>query len=621
MEIPVSRPHSPARVGTPSADSAATRTPTTRQLALLVGIAVVYAVIFAVIPRSGFWVNDNGLKFLQVEAIEQSRFLDYSLPWPGQSIDPEFRFSPVQAPFGQVSDANLYASYSPFFALLSSIPHRLLGSPGLYVLPLLGTLFTLAAVRRMAVLLSPTQASEHAIGVAAVLVTAFASPIWFYSFTFWEHTPALAFCTWALVVCLAESDTPARRAALLAGALAGLAIYFRTDAYLFAIVLGAVFFAARRRNWRSGVAYLAALLGVLTPLWVFHWIATGNPLGLHMTAQGWGSFDVATHLDERLRVLTNILVNAHGNPQLSAAIVLPYLVLVYLTLRRRETAWLAVPALISVCIGGSIALHGHLVAQQPREWLILANGLFAVSPILIMAFISTSATGAGQVPADDAQATNATPRTARDLLLSALFLTVVLYVALVPETNTYGIHWGCRFLLIVYCILCALVAPPLLALWERSGAYRIATRGLVAATLLLSVMIQVYSLELLRTRRHYSSELASQVSAMKADVIVTGIWDLPQDLAEVFYTRPIFLVRTRDEFASLLPRLRASGYETALFINELRPEDLRPRDATVVPPNARGGPPLALRVRSLDGPKPGAPEQAATTSSKLPTSN
>ena len=88
--------------------------------------------MFACLAHVGFWINDNGLKFVQLQAIEASGYRDYSIPWPGQSIDPEFRLNPLQAPFGWNHEGRLYASYPPTFALLASLPHRVLGAPGLY---------------------------------------------------------------------------------------------------------------------------------------------------------------------------------------------------------------------------------------------------------------------------------------------------------------------------------------------------------------------------------------------------------------------------------------------------------------------------------------------------------
>ena len=57
-------------------------------------------------------------------------------------------------------------------------------------------------------------------------------------------------------------------------------------------------------------------------------------------------------------------------------------------------------------------------------------------------------------------------------VLWMLLLHVGLYAALVPQLNSAGMHWGCRFLLVAYPLLGALAAVTFAATWRRSPARR-----------------------------------------------------------------------------------------------------------------------------------------------------
>jgi len=43
-------------------------------------VTVAYAAAFALLPRGGFWINDNGAKFIQMEGIVRGSYADFSVP-------------------------------------------------------------------------------------------------------------------------------------------------------------------------------------------------------------------------------------------------------------------------------------------------------------------------------------------------------------------------------------------------------------------------------------------------------------------------------------------------------------------------------------------------------------
>jgi hypothetical protein len=527
----------------------------------LVLVAIAYAASLASMPWEGFWTNDNGLKFIQLHDLLASHYRSFSISWPGAELDPELRFAPIQRPFAFVSDGSLHASYSPIFALLSSPFFRALGFLGLYVLPLAGSLLTLPAVQRLAEMLVVDPALARRAGCLAVLLVAFGTPLWFYSLTFWEHTPAVALCCWSVVACLRQRVRRSARDAALVGLLAGSAVAFRTDAYLFALVVSSVcVLSTSRTRVFHGACTAGAFLVALIPLWIFHWATTGNPLGGHIQAQGWFELRAADYLAQRGEVAKNILLNTHAQPWLSAAIAAPYLVLAAASTSRlaSRVRSVAPAAAAIVSVGGVIAIVGHLGADSPMQFLLVANGLFAVSPVLVFAFL---------LPAQSTTSEHSRVRDAcrsRATLLWVLGLYVGSYAALLPSVNSRGLHWGCRFVLPAYPILGALAAAGLATCWRH--AKRPAARLAFVAAVVVSLAFQLYALRLLHQRQSFSVEFVSEVVRIQADLIITPLWFVAQDLARVFHDRPIFLVRERDQLRELSARARRSGLDSALLI-------------------------------------------------------
>jgi hypothetical protein len=183
-------------------------------------VAAAYLAGLVWMPDGGFWINDNGLKFIQVQGILRNGFESFAIDWPGFAIDPSYDFGPIAKPFMHFVERELYISYSPVFALFSALPFRLFGPIGLLLLPLAAGLIALPAVRRLAQLASGDATAR--VGSVAVLLAGLATPLWFYSQTFWEHTPALALSCWSFVACLRYREQPTCRRAVATAVLAAL---------------------------------------------------------------------------------------------------------------------------------------------------------------------------------------------------------------------------------------------------------------------------------------------------------------------------------------------------------------------------------------------------------------
>jgi hypothetical protein len=217
-------------------------------------VGIVYIACFALLPSPGLWINDNGAKLIQVESIIQGHYRDYSIPWPGAELDRSLQYSPIPSPIGEVRDGRLYVTYSQPFAVVSSIPYRLFGFRGLGLLPLICGLLVLPAVATLAGLLGASRGAQR----FAVAITGLGTPLWFYSLTFWELTPALALGISSLVLLLRHLRDGENRPLVYSGLLAGLSIYLRADMLLFTAAMVVVLVAARRHAPRTIGLHLAA---------------------------------------------------------------------------------------------------------------------------------------------------------------------------------------------------------------------------------------------------------------------------------------------------------------------------------------------------------------------------
>jgi hypothetical protein len=310
----------------------------------------------------------------------------------------------------------------------------------------------------------------------------------------------------------------------------------------------------------------AALLGgafaiTLLPLWGFEWVLFGSPLGLHVQAQGWESVGLVEHLSTRAKVITNILLNSHAIGWLSIAAALPcYLCLAFGPWLRRVLGVRAVAlAAMGAIMAGLIVLQGQLGADRPLNWLMTSNSLFAAFPLAILGFIPTTRSSPG-LAVSEAERT-------RRALLALCVAYPVLFVAFIPAINSNGIHWGCRFLLPLYPIFAAMAAASISTAWQEGGAIRPLARTSLCLAVGVTLALQLYSLALLHERKTFSAELNDRVAESDADIVVSGAWFLPVDMARSFLDKPMFLTHSRSGRRQVMARAADQGARSALIVN------------------------------------------------------
>lgn len=514
---------------------------------------LVYIITLALIPRDYFWITDNDNKFLQMQAILSSGYKSYSIPWPGQEIDPGFRYNPLPPPFSQVSGGKLYSIFSPVFAVLSSLPYRIFGFNGLYLLPLLGSLLLLWGLSRIGNVLNLDRPARNAL----VLLAGFATPLWFYSVVFWEHSIAVALCIWAVYRLLRYAESLSFADLWRGSLLAALGVYFRDELYLFCLVFAlAAGYVNARSRLKAAVSAGAVMVAALIPLWFFQGWAIGHPFGFHLGAHLFTISSFSEYLKARPVVIYNLFLAAHPNRLLSVLVSVPIMFLVLLpgSLFRGLGV---IPAVILSAAGfvlAAVSLGGYFHAQSQIVWLLQTNSFLTAAPLLVFA-------GGLFLPG---RASYGDRGLALIRTLAAVYL--VLYAIAAPQVGSTGIHWGNRFVLVLYPLF-LLISVAQAAEWMRGQArWKPFASGMAIALIVISLSAQVFSCTLLARKTDFNRRLTEAVAGHQEQAVVTGVWWVPQTLSRIFYQKSIFYAATQSQLQELGKLLQSNGITYVLFI-------------------------------------------------------
>lgn len=239
----------------------------------LLGLLFVLAATAGVIVALGsglrpdtFFVGDPGVKLLSARNALAIPAHPLNIPLP--------RIGPDAVPhveqFFSVHGDHSHAVTSEFFPLASAPFLRTFGVRGLYVLPALGFILTLASVAWLGWTLDPRRNMALIAGTAAL-----GTPFLFYGLEFWEHMPAAGLVTCGAALLLdAARRRPGRHSAVLptvaAGALFGAATTLRAEAACFVVALVAGSrLLVHRPSWQSLAIAGAGMLVALLPLEVY----------------------------------------------------------------------------------------------------------------------------------------------------------------------------------------------------------------------------------------------------------------------------------------------------------------------------------------------------------------
>lgn len=322
----------------------------------------------AVIGGETFITGDAGQKGLLARQYSSGRLrLDLDLPAPPWAKQLwKGGLYPIAPPYVTRVGDRYYSVYPAAFPAITAPFYRLLGYRGLYVIPLLSAWLLWWSLLRGCRAL---HVGERAASVSlAVLV--FASPITFYTATYWEHTLAVLLGFHGVMLLWAPVRAHTTRSTLAGGALVGAAVWFRGEMMVLVGLAGAITiasFAVPRLLPQGGRAFrLAFLAGLLLPaaaFFTFNALAYGGVLGFYPASLLQGPIGPRWLRGWRALVALSRSLLVYFPTLAFVALGLPLL----WRLRRRRAA---LTALLLLFIGACFCLAVPLLVREEggRQW-------------------------------------------------------------------------------------------------------------------------------------------------------------------------------------------------------------------------------------------------------------
>ena len=388
----------------------------------------------------------------------------------------------------------------------------------------------------------------------AVLLTAFCTPLWFYSLTFWEILPATAMVIWSVYFFIKYLLNDRIKDLFFCAFFIAVSIYLRDEFYTLVLILMILIFMNNFRKWK--ICFLFGIMtgAILVPLWLFQWKLLGNPMGLHVTSLSLSELGFSGYIAERWKIVQRLLLNSYKNVPVSLMINIPFLLLlvIFPKILKRNYVVLVLSIIAVVC--GLLFISNYVFADNKILAMGYSNGLFGVSPVLIYGLIRLRK--------------NAFPSSTQSkielIIWRVILMFIVSYLILCPYEHAKGLHWGCRYFLIVYPLVC------LQAAWNFREFKFLKNASLflkssVIFVVLLSVANQVLSIYILYNRKKVIEELNNKVSMRPEKIVVVNRFYNAMGIGPFFYDKQIFLVTTSQKNA-LLKELRMRGIKRVLLV-------------------------------------------------------
>lgn len=541
-----------------------------RALVASAAVLAIYSAAFAAMPPGAFYSPDEGTKYLQLRSIGWRDGIAYAVPYGGAALDPDYAYYPTHCRHQDLYPIPLPGGGVRFhwpiwFSLITSLPAELFGLRGLYVIPLLSGWLTALLCGRLAAMY------DRRLAPLAIVAAGLATPLAFFSLTYWEHTLAALLGIGAVTLIAARSQHAAT--AWLASTLLVAAVCLRLELVPFALAIALAWWLARRATASGGAhavrrargwlaAYAIAIAGALLAASAFMpfrhaWVLSE----LHLYALG--TLAKLPHLAGAL-VATLIDARGHSAPDLPAWLRAGALVAFAAAAAAAFLRPARFAAAVAVFATLAALTFSALVALLPAPYMSV-HGLLPVAPFVILA--------AWAVP----EAIHG-GRFDRLFLAYATGLYAVLGFALL-FTFTFdaggayrtGLEWGNRYLLLLYP-LGAVLALAGFQSWRRAAGEKL---GAIATAIAVGLVLCGLQMEARGLWVLYRSRalVAEWQAALTGEPVVTDVWWLPAAMAPYFADRPMFCVRDRAELAAWMDSAHGRGADafTVATFRDLAP--------------------------------------------------
>ena len=166
-------------------------------------------------------------------------------------------------------------------------------------------------------------------------------------------------------------------------------------------------------------------------------------------------------------------------------------------------------------------------------------------------------------------------------LLAAFSLYLLAYSLIAPWAGAVSLHWGARAVFVLYPLLAVLAAGNLARWWSTEGSRTRKNSVIIGMLVVVSIIGQVGSVEMLKKKKTLSVELSNTVAKFSDPVLVTNVWWLGHELHSVFFDKAIFYVRSQEELTKLEAGLRQQNIHDFLFVTRPHPGPIQPGEVLV----------------------------------------
>ncbi len=495
------------------------------QLAALFGTAL--GLVLTLAMPAGLFSGDEGIKLVQAQALVNSGWRDFAVPYLGSDADPSGAHIPLRPPFVSEKDGSWYGIYSVEWVTVSAVFWKLGGLRGVFLLSWIGAAAALWLLARLA-----TRTVGPVWAAAVVVATSLGTPLLLYGTTSYEHAWGTALILASLT--LLGGDTVSTKSLLAAGGCLGLAACIRPELAAFSAGFAAYAFL------RWGVVRASVLrLSVVGS-------SCAGVIGLHL--------------------LLNLLLFGSAHPNLEAADHPPTTYDMNFAMLASDDApdlllWsLAGATILGLLFAGSAALRalGRAAAliviaiAAFGAWQAMAAvspGMFTETRSLIGLFTATPLAVLGLLRGVGPRRADEDGREGGAIVAAALtFVGLVVAVRLPGFWG--GLELGSRYLLPAAPIL-ILGAAEYLRHQSKKGIGVAILLG-AAVLLLLSVRATLINGQALHAIRDHSAQLTAAVEASGSDDIITDRFWVPQVLAPLYFEKRVYLHASESLFRGLL---------------------------------------------------------------------
>jgi hypothetical protein len=480
------------------------------------------------IPET-FWSPDEGAKFLQMNNLRWKGGLEHDIVYAGLSLDPEFRLAPTIDSRGLLESRGdqLVFRRVPIFPLLSLLPYRLLGAPGLILLPaLFGAIIALIAPRLV------ESGERHPV---VWFLIALGSPILIYSILFWEHPLATALDLLAVWLAFqnlerqTDNERQARRRTFGIGILLSAGVLLRLETVIFALAfLSAYGILVKHRRmrviWSGGMVITTVLLN-----FVLHHILFGDPVPgdatdlyapfHYLSTAGWRAVQdllVGPVADESVQLGWRGTVWTVG-----ACVAL------LVSFARKPGSLLRILQILSLVLTILVA-SSFLYSNEPYR---SAHGLLFSTPWVLL--------GLCRIP----RVWQNGSRPARIIGLTIILGLAGYVIGLLflrSSSPQGGLEWGSRYFLSFFPLLAIMVG------WRSPRGFRSNggwSGAILAAMLFLGLGFQIRGLLTIHHDKQLSAALNQELeeAAAAGYTLSSDLWWLPLSAAPIYIDEAIFV--------------------------------------------------------------------------------